>query len=81
MYWPRQIWSQYANKPGDLKQKENSVKAVQCLNEMMTNALIHIEDCLKYLSGIRDPSIFKFCAIPQAVVLVRFLILQIRKVS
>lgn len=53
----------------DLKHKENSVKAIQCLNDMITNALIHIEDCLKYLSGIRDPAIFKFCAIPQVFLL------------
>nr|KAJ0194583.1 hypothetical protein LSAT_V11C800441060 [Lactuca sativa] len=65
VYWPRQVWSKYASKPEDLKHKENSVKAIQCLNDMITNALIHIEDCLKYLSGIRDPAIFKFCAIPQ----------------
>nr|AXU93511.1 squalene synthase 2 [Taraxacum kok-saghyz] len=65
VYWPRQVWSRYASKPEDLKHKDNSKKAVQCLNHMVTNALVHIEDCLKYLSGIRDPAIFKFCAIPQ----------------
>lgn len=49
----------------DLKYEENSDKAVQCLNDMVTNALIHMEDCLKYMSALRDPAIFKFCAIPQ----------------
>ncbi|KAF5951475.1 hypothetical protein HYC85_009419 [Camellia sinensis] len=49
----------------DLKCKENSVKAVECLNDMVTNALIHVEDCLTYMSALRDPSIFRFCAIPQ----------------
>lgn len=49
----------------DLKYEENSVKAVQCLNDMVTNALIHVEDCLKYMSALRDPAIFRFCAIPQ----------------
>ncbi|XP_043713119.1 squalene synthase 1-like [Telopea speciosissima] len=65
MFWPRQIWSKYANKLEDLKYKENSKKAVQCLNDMVTNALIHVEDCLKYMSSLRDPAIFRFCAIPQ----------------
>ncbi|CAH9100603.1 unnamed protein product [Cuscuta europaea] len=65
MFWPRQIWSEYVNKLEDLKYEENSVKAVQCLNEMVTNALSHVEDCLTYMSALRDPSIFKFCAIPQ----------------
>lgn len=65
MFWPRQIWNKYVNKLEDLKYEENSDKAVQCLNDMVTNALIHMEDCLKYMSALRDPAIFKFCAIPQ----------------
>ncbi|MCD7447083.1 Farnesyl-diphosphate farnesyltransferase [Datura stramonium] len=62
-----QIWSKYVNKLEDLKYKENSVKAVQCLNEMVTNALSHVEDCLTYMSTLRDPAIFRFCAIPQVM--------------
>ncbi|KAL6545987.1 squalene synthetase-like protein [Orobanche gracilis] len=65
MFWPRQIWSKYVNKLEDLKYEENSVKAVQCLNDMVTNALVHVEDCLKYMSALHDPAIFRFCAIPQ----------------
>ncbi|KAF5745423.1 squalene synthase 2 [Tripterygium wilfordii] len=65
MFWPREIWSKYVNKLEDLKYEENSVKAVQCLNDMVTNALIHVEDCLKYMSALREPGIFRFCAIPQ----------------
>lgn len=51
----------------DLKYEENSVKAVQCLNDMVTNALLHAEDCLQYMSALRDPSNFRFCAIPQVM--------------
>lgn len=51
----------------ELKYEENSVEAVQCLNDMITNALIHAEDCLKYMSALRDPAIFRFCAIPQVL--------------
>ncbi|XP_004507500.1 squalene synthase 2 [Cicer arietinum] len=65
MFWPRQIWSKYVNKLEDLKYEENSVKAVQCLNDMVTNALMHAEDSLKYMSALRHPAIFRFCAIPQ----------------
>lgn len=65
MFWPRQIWSKYVNKLEDLKYEENSVKAVQCLNDMITNALTHVEDCLTYMSNLKDPAIFRFCAIPQ----------------
>ncbi|KAK1571404.1 hypothetical protein Q3G72_016365 [Acer saccharum] len=38
----------------DLKYKENSIKAVQCLNEMVTDALKHAGDCLKHLSTLND---------------------------
>lgn len=38
---------------------------MQCLNDLVTNALNHVEDCLKYMSNLRDLSIFRFCAIPQ----------------
>nr|ADC32654.1 squalene synthase [Aralia elata] len=65
MFWPRQSWSKYVDKLEDLKYEENSAKAVQCLNDMVTNALLHAEDCLKYMSDLRDPAIFRFCAIPQ----------------
>lgn len=65
MFWPREIWSKYVNKLEDLKEEENSIKAVQCLNDMVTNALIHMEDCLKYMSALQSPAIFRFCAIPQ----------------
>ncbi|XP_047966347.1 squalene synthase-like [Salvia hispanica] len=65
MFWPREIWSKYANKLEDLKYEENSVKSVHCLNDMVTNALTHVEDCLTYMHALRDPAIFRFCAIPQ----------------
>ncbi|XP_061957566.1 squalene synthase 2 isoform X1 [Populus nigra] len=67
MFWPREIWSKYVNKLEDLKYEENSVKAVQCLNDMVTNSLIHVDDCLKYMSALREPAIFRFCAIPQVM--------------
>ncbi|KAG6524925.1 hypothetical protein ZIOFF_014870 [Zingiber officinale] len=65
MFWPREIWSKYADKLEDFKYAENSTKAVQCLNDLVTNALMHIEDCLHYMSSLKDLSIFQFCAIPQ----------------
>nr|ASO66848.1 squalene synthase [Fritillaria unibracteata] len=65
MFWPRAIWSKYVDKLEDLKYKENSTQAVQCLNDMVTNALLHAQDCLKYLSDLKDLSNFRFCAIPQ----------------
>ncbi|EEC81691.1 hypothetical protein OsI_25282 [Oryza sativa Indica Group] len=65
MFWPREIWSKYVDKLEDLKYENNSVKAVKCLNEMVTNGLIHTEDCLRYMSALKDITILRFCAIPQ----------------
>nr|ABQ96265.1 squalene synthase [Psammosilene tunicoides] len=65
MFWPREIWSKYVDKLEELKYEQNSEKAVQCLNDMVTNALLHVEDSLTYMSALRDHAIFRFCAIPQ----------------
>ena len=40
-------------------------KAVECLNELIVNALGHAMDCLKYLERLQDVPVFRFCAIPQ----------------
>ncbi|XP_056683193.1 squalene synthase 2 isoform X2 [Spinacia oleracea] len=63
-FWPREIWCKYVNQLEDLKCDENSEKAVECLNEMVTNSLSHVEDCLTYLSALRDHAIFRASAIP-----------------
>lgn len=32
---------------------------------MVTNALLHVEDCLKLMSDLQDPAVLRSCAIPQ----------------
>ncbi|KAF4975595.1 hypothetical protein F66182_17548 [Fusarium sp. NRRL 66182] len=34
---------------------------------MVLNALEHVDECLFYLAGLREQSVFNFCAIPQAM--------------
>ncbi|CAI9103728.1 OLC1v1002266C1 [Oldenlandia corymbosa var. corymbosa] len=46
----------------DLQYGENSAKAVQCLNEMVTDSLIPVEDCFKFLSTLQNPNFFRFWA-------------------
>ncbi|KAF3320068.1 Squalene synthase [Carex littledalei] len=58
MFWPREIWSKYANKLEDFKYEENFEKSVQCLNDMVTNALIHVKDCLQYMALLKDQATF-----------------------
>jgi len=67
MFYPKEIWGKYADTLAHLRLPDHSAKAVECLNEMVTNAMIHIPDCIDYLKTIKDPAIFKFCAIPQAM--------------
>ncbi|XP_048373528.1 squalene synthase-like isoform X3 [Sphaerodactylus townsendi] len=66
-FWPREIWSKYAKKLSDLAKPENSDKAVQCLNELITNTLHHIPDVLIYLSRLKNQSVFHSCAILQVM--------------
>uniref|UniRef100_A0A8C8VI28 Squalene synthase n=1 Tax=Pelusios castaneus TaxID=367368 RepID=A0A8C8VI28_9SAUR len=66
-FWPREIWSKYAKELSDLAKPENSDVAVQCLNELITNALQHVPDNLRYLSRLKNQRIFNFCAIPQVM--------------
>lgn len=64
-YLALQVWSRYAKKLSDLAKPENIDMAVQCLNELITNALHHVPDVLTYLSRLKNQSVFNFCAIPQ----------------
>ncbi|XP_030054580.1 squalene synthase isoform X1 [Microcaecilia unicolor] len=64
-FWPREVWSKYAKKLSDLAKPENIDMAVQCMNELVTNALHHVPDVLTYLSRLKNQSVFNFCAIPQ----------------
>ncbi|KAM4837298.1 squalene synthase isoform 1-T1 [Thomomys bottae] len=66
-FWPQEVWGRYVKKLGDFTKPENIDLAVQCLNELITNALHHIPDVITYLSRLRNQSVFNFCAIPQVM--------------
>jgi len=66
-FWPREIWSKHVDKFEDLFKPENREQALNCSSEMVLNALSHADQCLFYLAGLRDQSIFNFCAIPQTM--------------
>eukprot|EP00271_Cylindrocystis_brebissonii_P011780 TRINITY_DN29726_c0_g1_i1.p1 TRINITY_DN29726_c0_g1~~TRINITY_DN29726_c0_g1_i1.p1 ORF type:complete len:460 (+),score=69.07 TRINITY_DN29726_c0_g1_i1:175-1554(+) len=65
MFWPREIWGKHAKELADFKQPDSAGPAVVCLNELVTDALRHADDCLTYLAKLTDRSVFRFCAIPQ----------------
>lgn len=66
-FWPKEIWSKHVNDFDDLFKPENLDSALNCSSEMVLNALEHVEDCLFYLAGLREQSVFNFCAIPQSM--------------
>ncbi|XP_077990263.1 squalene synthase-like [Glandiceps talaboti] len=66
-FWPRETWSKYGENLEDFKESKNFEKSVHCLNDLVTNALDHVPDVLKYMSRIKNQSIFNFCAIPQVM--------------
>lgn len=65
-FWPRDIWSKYAPTLLDLRTGDKS-KSLECLNELILDAYKHVPSVLRYLEAIKDPKVFKFCAIPQVM--------------
>ncbi|EEH44958.2 farnesyl-diphosphate farnesyltransferase [Paracoccidioides brasiliensis Pb18] len=66
-FWPKEIWSKHVNEFEDLFKPENRAAALNCNAEMILNALDHADKCLFYLAGLKEQSIFNFCAIPQSM--------------
>jgi farnesyl-diphosphate farnesyltransferase len=66
-FWPKEIWSKHVDKFEDLFKPENKQAALNCSSEMILTALTRADDCLYYLAGIREQSVFNFCAIPQSM--------------
>ncbi|ORZ37732.1 isoprenoid synthase domain-containing protein [Catenaria anguillulae PL171] len=68
VFWPREIWGRYASElKGLLDAEDNYAVGRAALNHMCTNALLHVRDVLAYLSYLSDPTVFRFCAIPQVM--------------
>jgi farnesyl-diphosphate farnesyltransferase len=66
-FYPREIWSRHVDKFEDLFKPENQIAALNCSSEMVLNALQHADECLFYLAGLKEQSVFNFCAIPQSM--------------
>lgn len=66
-FWPKAVWSKYSERITDLALAEKRTLAVHCLNELITNALELVPDCITYMSRLHNQSVFNFCAIPQVM--------------
>jgi hypothetical protein len=67
MFWPKEVWGRHARALEDFKEPGNAAGAVACLDELVTDALRHAPHCLAYMARLRDPDVFRFCAIPQVM--------------
>lgn len=66
-FWPREIWSKYVTDFEDLFKPENLEAALNCSSDMVLNSLGHANECLFYLAGLKEQSVFNFAAIPQSM--------------
>jgi farnesyl-diphosphate farnesyltransferase len=66
-FWPKEIWSKYVTRFEDLFKPENEHLALSASSEMILTALSRADDCLYYLAGLKEQSVFNFCAIPQSM--------------
>lgn len=71
-FWPQSIWKKHS-KSGDLgyfadqSVEEIKIRSLHCVNELVTDALGLVPDCLNYLSKLQCFEVFRFCAIPQVM--------------
>ena len=67
MFWPREVWGNFAKRLEDFKDPAAAPSAVRCLNSLVADALRHAPPALTYMSRLRNRAIFRFCAIPQVM--------------
>lgn len=66
-FWPKEIWSKHVTNFDDLFDPKYLDAALACSSEMVLNSLVHADECLFYMAGIKDQSVFNFVAIPQSM--------------
>ena len=64
-FWPEEIWKQYAEEKDFFVKNPTDQKSLDCLNEMVINALNHLPQAIEYMSLLKNRQVFRFCAIPQ----------------
>lgn len=67
LFWPSAIWGKHASDISEFSQRPTDSNSVAALNEMVTDALRHLPDCVRYMSMLHCREVFRFCAIPQAM--------------
>ena len=66
-WWPKEIWSKHVDEWEHLFDPKYEEQALNASSEMVLDALKHAEECLFYMAGMKDQSVFNFVAIPQGM--------------
>lgn len=69
-FWPQTVWKKYGDELGYFVNQDDPTvrtKSLECLNELVTDALELVPDCLLYMDKLQCQEIFRFCAIPQVM--------------
>jgi len=66
-FWPQEVWGKYVTCFEMFEVNPASSNSLACLNELVCDALRHATDSLEYMQQLRNPAIFRFCAIPQVM--------------
>ena len=69
VFWPSDVWNKGADELDYFSKNPDEKKSLAVLNELVTDAMRHLPDCIAYLRLLKNPAIFRFCAIPQAMAL------------
>jgi farnesyl-diphosphate farnesyltransferase len=67
IFYPRTIWAKYTKDFAAFREPANAAAGVRCVNHMIADAMTHATASIDYLSRLRQPDVFRFCAIPQAM--------------
>jgi farnesyl-diphosphate farnesyltransferase len=69
-FWPQSVWKQYGTELGDFCRQDDPTirtQSLACLDELISDALELVPDCLQYMAQLQCVEIFRFCAIPQVM--------------
>lgn len=66
-FYPKELWGKHVKSLKLLADPANGQDGVYVITEMTINALSHVEHVLEYLDNVSEPSLYRFCAIPQVM--------------
>ncbi|RDA86187.1 hypothetical protein CP532_3487 [Ophiocordyceps camponoti-leonardi (nom. inval.)] len=66
-WYPKEIWSKHVEEWEHMFDGRHCQQATNCVSEMVLDALKHVEECLFYMAGMREQSVFNFVVIPQTM--------------